>query len=73
MKLEEALKTGKKIRRKCEPHYDTIRWCKSETGPHKDLVGCSYFMISDCFGEQFSTSLDLYPNDIFADDWEVVE
>ncbi len=71
MTLQEALNTHKEVRR--PSRYAGVQLYKAGTGPHKDLVDCSYFVIRE-FDETeayFSTSLDLYPEDIFASDWEV--
>jgi hypothetical protein len=74
MKLEEALKTNKPIKR--PNHINAIvQYFDAGTGPYCDLVGCSYFVVCDDGDNDwyFVTSLDLYPEDIFADNWEVVE
>ena len=73
MKLEEALKTNKKIIRKSDPNGSVIQWCKKDTDKYKGLVACSYFILNEDGKEFFSTSVDLYPNELFADDWEVLE
>lgn len=41
----------------------------ANTGPHKDLVDCDYFVIKEDGEEFFSTSIDLYPEDLLAEDY----
>ena len=74
MNIQEALKSGKKFKR---PHMTnwSYQYFYPETGPYKDLVSCDY-MVEYLFEDDpqsvervFSTSLDLYPEDILADDW----
>lgn len=70
MKIQEALKTNKPIKR--SNHINAvIQYYEANTGPNAELVTCSYFMVCDDNEWYFTTSLDLYPEDIFADDWEI--
>ena len=73
MKLQDALKTNKYVARKSNQYGTNVKWCKSKTDKFKELVGCSYFIYIEDNEEHFSTSLDLYPGDIFADDWIIIE
>lgn len=72
MKLEDALKTGKPIKR---THHSNavVQYFEPKTGPHSDLVDCSYFIVCEDDDNEwyFTTSLDLYPEDIFSDEWEI--
>jgi hypothetical protein len=67
MKLAEAMTSMKPFKRKRSS--DWSQWYLGGTGPHKDLVDCDYFV----HGGLFSTSIDLYAEDILTDDWEVLE
>lgn len=71
MTLIEAMKTNKYFKR---PHWtDSICYFEPKTGPQKNLVDCDYFIVKEDSVEEFSTSLDLYPEDISASDYELVE
>lgn len=78
MTIQEALKTGKAVVRPNRQNIVAILH-KAGTGPNFDLVDCDYFLINELDHEDklcqwyFSTSLDLYPEDLFADDWEIYE
>lgn len=66
MTIEEVIKSYKPFRR---PHSDEVsQYFEGGTGPY-GYFGCDYFIHSGVF----STSIDLYAEDIFADDWIVVE
>lgn len=72
MNLKEALLTFKKVSR---PHWgdkEYFQYFQTKTGPHKHLVDCDYFILTESGEEFFSTSIDLYPEDLLADDYEVV-
>lgn len=74
MNLLEALKTNKKIRRSSKVHgYWQLH--PAGTGPFSDMVNCSYFtyMEEDDNDEYYTTSIDLYPEDLLAEDWEVID
>lgn len=73
MTLQEALGTNKKVARKGSDLW--VQYFNPGTGPHKTLVGCSYFVTWDADLKEliFTTSIDLYPEEIFADDWEIVK
>jgi hypothetical protein len=66
MTLQEAVSSLKPFKRK--DSLEVAQWYLGGTGPFKDLVECDYFV---CEG-QFSTGIDLYASDIFADDWILV-
>lgn len=74
MTLREVLKSGRKFKR---PHMEdwSYQYFQPETGPYKDLVSCDYmveYMFEGdpkSFEKNFSTSLDLYPEDVLAEDW----
>lgn len=68
MKLEEALKTGRKIKRN-KPDAVEYQWFQPNTGPFKHLVDCDYFVIYEDGHMTFSTSIDLYASCLFADDY----
>lgn len=71
MTLEEALRTNKKVTRNSD---GWIQYFEGKTGPFSYLVDCSYFVIhEDNVNEYFTTSLDLYPEDIFASDWRLFD
>lgn len=67
MNLIEAMKSGKRFKRK---NNDKWSQCfEPKTGPHTDLVGCGYFVHDG----EFSSSINLYYSDLVADDWEIEE
>lgn len=67
MTLIEAIKSLKPFKR---PHSEEWScWYLPWTGPFKDLVNCSYFTHDG----EFSTSIDLYAEDIAANDYEIQE
>lgn len=69
MTLIEAIDSLKPFSR---PHWgkDThIQYCLPNTGPYKDTVDCDYFVVTEDSISSFSTSLDLYPEDIKASDY----
>ena len=72
MTLIEAMFSLKPFRR---PHsLDAAQYFLPSTGPYKDLVSCDYFVIYYNINHKdmdmdFSTSIDLYPDDITADDY----
>lgn len=70
--LQEAMKSKKPFKNKNSDEY--IVFQEAKTGSFKDLVDCSYFII-DCLGDHpyFSTSLDLYYEEILSDEWEIKE
>jgi hypothetical protein len=67
MTIQEALHLNKYVKR---PHWDSS-FCHFQegTGPFKDLVGCNYIVFIEDDLCQFSTSIDLYPEDIIATDY----
>lgn len=73
MKLAEAMLSLKPFKR---PHsLNHVQYFMPGTGPHKSLVSCDYFVFHyDGSSEgEFSTSIDLYPEDITADDYVLLE
>jgi len=72
MNLHEAMRTHKYFKR---PHWDLskICWFNAQTGPYSELVSCDYFVIYEYGIETFSTSLDLYAEDILANDYILSE
>lgn len=76
MKLIEAMLSLKTFKR---PHsLQAAQYFLAKTGPYKDLVSCDYFVIYSNVDTKnievnFSTSLDLYPEDILADDYLLIE
>lgn len=71
MKLEAALKSHTYVKRQ---HWDSC-FCYYEagTGPYSKegsgLVDCDYFVFIEDGIKTFSTSIDLYAEDIMADDY----
>ena len=65
VRLTEAILSKKPFRRKGQEEY--VQWFEAGDGPHRDLVTCDYF-VSDGV---FMTSIDLYAEDILADDYEL--
>lgn len=44
-----------------------------KTGPFQDLVDCDYFVFyEDGLEPNFSTSIDLYPEDLMAQDYQII-
>lgn len=74
MNIIEAIKTSKKVRRSND-YSGYVQYFTAGTGLSTSLVDCDYFMIEEEGTNEayFSTSLDLYPEDILADDWEVID
>lgn len=74
MKLIEAMLSLKPFKR---PHsFDTIQYFLPKTGPLADLVDCEYFVFyfdGNKAKPEFSTTIDLYLEDAFADDYELVD
>lgn len=70
MTLSEAMFSLRPFRR---PHsLDAIQYFLPSTGPYKDLVSCDYFVVyynNKHEDMEFSTSIDLYPEDIIANDY----
>lgn len=73
MTLTEALHTLKKFKRTNWPDGDYYQYFLSKTGPHANLVGCSYFVVTQNGFSEFTASLGLYAEDILADDWVLCE
>lgn len=74
MKLSEVLKYGNKFARPKDLPYEWYGYYQAGTGPHADLH-CDYIMfhqINASHLDEMSTSLDLYPEDILAEDWEII-
>lgn len=68
MTLQEAIKSGKPFRRSGQD--EVCQYFKAGEGPYADKgLKSDYFLIDG----EFSTSLDLYQEDILATDWEVKE
>ena len=65
MTLQEVLKTKKRFKKQVED--DWIEYYENREGPYGSLVDCGYFVLEG----DFSTSLDLYREDILAEDWEI--
>lgn len=67
MTIQDALKLNKYVKR---PHWDSS-FCHFQggTGPFKELVGCNYIVVIEDGIANFSTSIDLYPEDILATDY----
>lgn len=72
MTLIEALKTNQKVHRPHWGHDHYFQYFLPKTGPHADLVDCDYFVHTESGYEEFSTSIDLYPQDIMAEDYVIV-
>lgn len=71
MTLKEVLLTHKPFTR---PHWEdkSICYYAPGTGPFKTLVTCDYFVVYESGCEPFfSTSLDLYGDEILAEDYEL--
>lgn len=71
MTIQEAIKSGKKFKR--PKHDEASQYFESGTGPYSNDVGCDYFVFGEGSLAMFSTSIDLYAEDILADDWELVD
>lgn len=73
MKLIEAMLSLKPFKR---PHsLDITQYFLSKTGPFANLVDCDYFVIyfdGNKDEPEITTALDLYPEDIMADDYELI-
>lgn len=72
MTLIEAMLSLKPFRR--PDSLDASQYFLPNTGPYKDLVSCDYFVNYSNINEKdmdmdFSTSIDLYHDDITADDY----
>jgi len=80
MDLKTAIMSHKPFKRRGgENEYS--QYFKAGTGPKSDVVDSEYFLhgftefngnLEYCFG-LFSTSIDLYVEDIVANDWEILE
>jgi hypothetical protein len=76
--LHEALLSYKEFYRPSSPD-ETIQYYAPNTGPFRELVTCDYFIVRvrDSQGEEeyrnFQTSIDLYPEEILKDFWELYE
>lgn len=66
MKLTEVVLSKKPFRRKGQE--ECTQWFEAGNGPYKEVVACDYF-VSDGV---FMTSIDLYAEDILADDYELL-
>lgn len=73
MLLNEAIETLKKFKRPHWPTNNYYQYFLSKTGPHANLVGCSYFIVTEGGFSEFSTSLGLYAEEILANDWIICE
>lgn len=71
MTLIEAMNTHKPFKR---PAWDgVLQLYPPGSGPYSGLVGCRYFVLREYGEEMLLTSLDLYPEDIEADDYVIEE
>lgn len=68
MTLTQAMQTNLWVKR---PQGEAFCYFKAGTGPFTHLVHCDYFVLREGSEESFSTSIDLYPEDIFASDYEL--
>lgn len=70
MTLQEAMLTNCFFKR---PTWvdKKICWYKAGTGPFRYTVTCDYFAIDEDSSLDLNTSLDLYADEIFANDFEV--
>jgi hypothetical protein len=72
MNIQEALLTHKKVKRPSWDNY--FIYYQAKTGPFKKLVDCDYFVYYEEGSEpMFSTSIDLYADDLLANDFEVFD
>lgn len=72
MNLVTAMKTYKKVTR---PNWggNYFVYYPAGTGPHKTLVDCDYFVHTEEGIDSFSTSIDLYAQDLVADDYLILK
>jgi hypothetical protein len=70
MNIQEAIKSKKWFTRNGQTFS---RYYEAGTGPKKDLVSCDYFMHKEDTEEYFSTSIDLYPEDIVTSDYKTLD
>ena len=71
MTLKEALLSHKKFKR---PQWDYWScYYAPGTGPYKNLVVCSYFVIYQEPEDMFSTSMDMYGEEVLAEDYILEE
>lgn len=61
MNFLEAMLTRRKFSR--VDIYEEIQYFDKNTGPYQHLVGCDYFVIDG----EFSTSIDLYADELLGD------
>jgi len=72
--LNEAILSLKRFKREENDQYS--QYFLSGTGPFKDILKCDYFSLDfdkDPSKGTLSTSIDLYPQDILAIDYEVFD
>ena len=72
MTIQEAVQSNREVTLNGESSF---QYFEAGTGPHKTLVDCSYFVLKDYLDDEpyFSTSIDLYPEDLLSDKWRFVE
>ena len=72
MKLNDVLRLGNKFARPHQLPYEWYGYHDAGDGPFANL-GCIYIAHYDKdFEPQMSTSIDLYPEDILAEDWVII-
>lgn len=71
MTIQEAINSLKPFSR---PNWEgnRIQYFLPKTGPHQELVDCNYFVITEDGQSYFSTSIDLYPEDLLASDYFLI-
>ncbi len=71
MTIQEALLTYKYFKRPMWDHK--VCYFKAKTGPFHDLVDCDYFVTNEDGEDRFTTSLDVYGEEILATDYILCE
>lgn len=69
MTIQEAIKTKKPFRIKGKDGWEISQWFEGGKGPFKNLVDCDYFTHDG----EFSTSIDLYADQVLSNEWEIVK
>lgn len=79
MNLKNAIMSLRPFKRKKDESYS--QYFEAGTGPEKEMTDSDYFIHDFIISKSdpkhssglFSTSIDLYADDVFAHDWEVYE
>lgn len=71
MNLIDAINSEKPFFRPGDSEF--TQWFKSGSGPFSYLVDCDYFVHGDEVSGTFSTSIDLYKEQLEAIDYQVLE